>query len=331
MAWTPEEEQRRKRRRRLVRGLLVGGAALGLPALANVMVARRAKALPASRWGDPEHYDWLNGTVTFRRLGQGPPLVLLHSFGAGHASREWQAVAELMARDHEVFVPDLLGWGDSDRPGRTYDGELYIQLLSDFLIDVVQRRATVVATGLTCAYSIQVAVDQPESVRALGLVVPLGVDLHGDEPDLKDAIVHRLLKLPVLGTSALNVFTTRRGISHHLRREVFARSSRVTEELIDRYYRASHLPGGQAALAAYLAGYLNHSVRDLLARLEQPVWIAWGREATSPAIESADLWLRELPQARLEVFPDSASQPHAEVAESFASGLREFLQSLNGT
>ena len=306
----------------------MGGAALGLPALANVLVARRAKALPAPAWGDPEFYDWRDGTVCFRRLGSGPPIVLLHSFGPGHSSLQWREAAERLAGDHEVFVPDLLGWGDSDRPARTYDGELYIQLLNDFLIDVVRRRAVITAAGMTCAYAVQVAIDQSELVRALAMVVPLGVDLHGDEPDIKDAIVHRMLKLPILGTSALNVFTSRTGLTNHLRREVFHRPELVTDDMVDQHYRLSHQAGAQGALAAYLAGYLNHSVTGLLPRIEQPVWIAWGREAVSPAVESADVWLHDLTGAELEVLPDSALWPHAETPEAFSNALQAYLSGL---
>lgn len=327
MARTPEEEQRRKRRRRLIRGLIVGGAALGLPALANSFVARRAQKLPQTRWGQAASYDWRHGRIAFQRLGSGPPLLLLHSFGAGHSGIQWRAAAELLSQDYETLVPDLIGWGDSARPSLAYDHELFIELLSDFLRDVVGRPAVLVAAGMTAAYGIQVAVDRPELLRAVGLVVPLGIDLHGDEPDLKDAIVHRFLRLPVLGTSALNLFTSRAALAHQLREALFD-GEKLDPKLLEAHYRAAHLPGAQAALAAYLAGYLNHNVTPVLDQVEQPTWLAWGREVSSPAVESADLWLSRLRAAELEVFEKAASLPQTEVPEAFVKSLREFLSGL---
>lgn len=326
MAETPEEEQRRRRRRRLVRGLVVGGAALGLPALLNAVVARRAKRLPPSSSRSVDRYRWSGGEVRFRRLGQdGPPVVLIHSLGPGHSGEQWRPVAERLAADHEVFVPDLVGWGRSERPAITYDNEFYVELLLDFLSDVVGRRTSLVAAGLPAAYAIQTAVDLPEQVASLGLVVPLGLDLHGDEPDLKDALVHRMLRLPILGTSALNLFTSRAGLRHHLRREVFSDPDQVSEELVEQHYQSSHRPGAHAALAAYVAGYLNHDVSSILPRVEQPVWIGWGRQARSPAVESADLWLRELPAAELEVIEECGGHPHSEAPERVAPALADFL------
>lgn len=327
-AQSADEEQRRKRRKLLVKGLLVGGAAIGLPALANALVKRRAGQLAPARWGRTHRYAWKEGEVVFQNLGEGPPILLLHSFGPGHDAEEWRDAAECLARDHRVYAPDLLGWGHSDKPALTYDGELYIELVRDLLRDVVGRRAAVAAAGLPAAYAVQVAVDHPELVRGLALVGPLGIELNSDEPDFKDALLHRALRLPVLGTSALNLFTSRAAIAHHLRHDVYAAPERVDAGLVDHHYRASHQRGAQAVLAAYLAGYLNHGVEEELGRLTQPVWIGWGRAAASPPVESADLWLRHLPGAELEVFEGAATLPHAEAPVAFCRRLEHFLAGL---
>jgi pimeloyl-ACP methyl ester carboxylesterase len=44
-------------------------------------------------------------TLTQRRCGQGPPLVLLH--GLGLSWRSWRPVLGLLAEQHDVVVPDL--------------------------------------------------------------------------------------------------------------------------------------------------------------------------------------------------------------------------------
>ncbi len=327
-AQTSQQEQKRRRRKRLLKGLLLGGAAVGIPALANALIARRTRRLPGTGWGSSHRYAWRYGEIRFQLLGEGDPVVLLHSFGPGHSGDEWRPVAEFLAARHTVMVPDLLGWGRSDKPRIGYDGELYIRLVHDFLEDVVRERATLVGAGLSGAYAVQVAADRPELVHALGLVVPAGIDFHGDEPDIKDALVFRLLRLPVLGTSALNLYTSRTGLAHYLRRDVFAAEERVDAAAIDRLYRFSHQPGAHTALAAYLSGYLNHRVLRSLPRLKTAPWIAWGRAATSPPVESADLWLHHLPEAELEVFEDSGNLPHLEQAQAFSRKLEGYLSAL---
>ncbi len=328
MARTTEEEQKRARRQKLVKGLLLGGAAIGLPALANALVARRSKRLDAPAWGRTRRYAWKSGEVSYQMLGEGDAIVLLHSFGPGHDSEEWHAVAEILAHGHRVYALDLLGWGMSARPELTYDGELYIEMIRDFLADIVGEPATLVGAGLAAAYAVQVTVDHPESVRALALITPSGVDLHGDEPDLKDALVYSLLRTPIFGTSALNLYTSRTAIQTYLKREIFAAPERVDAALIEHHYESSHQPGSHSALAAYLCGYLNHRIKDMLPRLSVPLWIAWGSRATSPPIETADLWIRQIPAAELEVFKDTGNLPHTERAGRFSQRLERFLSSL---
>ena len=325
-----QEEQRRRRRKRLAGGLLFGAAAVGLPVLANYLIARRASRLPAFRWGRAARYAWRGAPgadVVFHRLGEGPPLVFLHSFGPGHDASQWHRAAELLADDYTVIVPDLLGWGESDRPAVHYDDELYLQLIEDFLIDVVRRRPVVVASGLAAAYAVQLVADAPDLVSALALVGPQGVDDHADEPDLKDALVHRFLRLPIFGTAAMNAATSRGAVENHLKSELYASSDRVDAALIERHYRSCHQSGARHALAAHLAGYLNHDVERELRRVEVPVWLAWGREARISPVELAERWQQGLPHSTLEVFDWCGSLPHAETPGLFARRLRAFLHS----
>jgi pimeloyl-ACP methyl ester carboxylesterase len=327
-AWTPEEEQRRRRRKRILQGLLVGGAAVGLPALVNAAISRRARRIEPTVWGRRHRYAWELGDVIFQRLGEGEPLVLLHSFGPGHDSIEWRDTAERLARRFQVFAPDLPGWGESDRPALDHDAELYIEFLIDFLIDLVRRRAVIVASGLAGAYAIQVAIDRPELVRGLVLVCPLGLEMASEEPDLQDAVIHRLLRLPVVGTSALNVYASRRGVEHHLRQELYANPAHVPDSLVDHYWRRAHEPGSRAALAAFLSGYLNHRVEDALPRLRVPTLLVWGRAAIQPAVTAADLWLRHLPEAELEIVEGAGVLPHAESPDSFGDLIEKFVGAL---
>jgi pimeloyl-ACP methyl ester carboxylesterase len=318
-------DKHRKRRRRLVRTLLWGAAAVGTPALANALIARRNRRLESPAWGRSRRYAWSKGKIDFQEIGDGAPVVLVHSFGPGHDSEHWRDAGTDLAKRQRVFALDLLGWGHSEKPRIEYDGELYIQLLKDFLEEVVRERAVIVAAGLAAAYAVQVAADSPEAVAGLGLCSPLGLTTHGEEPDLTDALTNRALRLPLAGTTILNLYTSRAAISRHLRREVFAAEDRVDAARIEHHYMSSHQPGSHLALAALLSGYLNHDVEPALARLDTPVWLAWGRSATAPLIETADLWLSRIGNAELQVFEGVGSHPHVETPQAFSDGLSGFL------
>ena len=61
-------------------------------------------------------------SLTAAVAGTGSPIVLLHGFPQTHLS--WRHVAADLAADHTVIVPDLRGYGASDKPAET-DGSVY--------------------------------------------------------------------------------------------------------------------------------------------------------------------------------------------------------------
>jgi len=63
-----------------------------------------------------------NGTergIFCRRLGSGPSMTLLHGYPS--SSYDWAAVSGSLSSSHALLMPDLLGFGASDKPaGHTY-------------------------------------------------------------------------------------------------------------------------------------------------------------------------------------------------------------------
>ena len=319
--------RRRRRRSRLFKGLLLSGTAVGLPALLNAVNARRQQRLAVPDWGRHRSYPWKYGEISYQRLGRGPALTLLHSFGPGHDAEEWRVFAQILGTDHTLFVPDLLGWGRSDKPHIAYDSALYLQLITEFLEDVLASRSTVIAAGSAAAYAVRVAAERPDLVSALALLVPGGIEVQRPGADLKRAVSYRLLRLPIFRTTALNALTSRSALTQYLKREIFHRDEQVDVGRVEHYYRSSHQPGSHWALTSYLRGELDLEIESILPRLSVPLWIGWGRHAPSPPVEAADLWLRLAPRANLEVLDDSATLPHLEQAGACAGLLGPFLAS----
>ncbi len=331
MARTSEQEIKHRRRKNLVRGLVLGGAALGLPIVVNRLVRRQARQLPAPQWGEPRKTELEGGRLLYQDL-EGPsdtvPVVLLHSFGPGHSGLHFREVAEALAQRRRVVVPDLLGWGASDRPSVKYSAALYTEQIGDLLAHAFDRPAAVLASGTSAALACDVAATRPELVAALGLIAPRGLEKRREGPDVRDSLLHAVLRLPLFGESALNAVTNRSAITQHLRTEVFRNEERASAH-IDEHYRNAHLPGSTAPLAAALCGRLDPELTDQLDTLQVPVWVAWGREATSPSLTHADLWLAQVPKAQLQVFEDAGSHPHVEQPASFAEAAEHFLEQVD--
>lgn len=316
------------RGRRFAKGLLWAGAAVGVPVLAAALLRRRAEPPAAPRWGRAHRFARRSGfEVVFQELGSGPPILLLHSFGPGYGAGEWRAAAEVLAESHRVYVPDFPGWGRTPGAAGAHHPERYLELIEDFLAGVVREKAVVAAAGLSAAFAVQAALDHPGRVRALALISPLGLGDDGDDPARAAgrSFVSTLVGLPLAGALALDLLTARTALEHHLRREVYAAPERVDAALLEQHYRSSHTRQARAALASYLAGDLWLDVSEELSRLRTPVWLAWGRQSKIPPAENADLWLRRLPEAQLDIFEGAGALPHAETPGLFCRALERFL------
>lgn len=67
----------------------------------------------------PRQYATFEGhRVAYVDIGNGPTLLLLH--GLGGTADFWQPVAELLQPNFRLIIPDLLGFGFSDKPRLTY-------------------------------------------------------------------------------------------------------------------------------------------------------------------------------------------------------------------
>lgn len=316
----------------LVKGLLVAGAAVGVPALVSEVIRRRAEPPQAPRWGRAHRYASSRGELVFQELGQRggrPPIVLLHSFGPGHDANEWRAAAELLAERYPVYAPDLPGWGRSSAPPlRQWRPSFFVEVIETFLAQVVREPAVLVAAGLPAAYAARIAAEHPGRLHALGLVCPLGLDSVDGQ-----AFLGKLLRVPILRDTVLDLLTSRSAIAHHLRKEIFAAPERADAALLEQHYRSSHTSRARAALTAYLQGSLQErqdGFAEALPEIGLPVWIAWGRRASSPRIEDADRWLHRLPHtAELEVFETAGALPHAETPTAFCRSLERFVESIS--
>ena len=330
MARSGSEQRKASRRRRLGQGIALGTIALGVPALVNSIIAKRAAQLPegsepvddewrSERWASPggELFVLTRGTST-----QTTPIVFLHSLGPGHSHQQWIAAAESLAPQHPVILIDLPGWGRSARTQANYGLKATVEAILGLNSEFIDQPFHVVASGESAPVALSLAEAAPEAVKSVALSGPAGLVLDGTEPSRRDWAFNKLLEAPIFGTSAVNAYTRRSAIDNNLIRHQLAPPS---AEQVDEHYRLAHLPRSTAPLSAFLRGRYERALGSLALAPDLKIWIAWGRKAVGEPVEDADLWLRHLQSAELVVFEQAASWPHVDQPTQFSQELTRFL------
>ncbi len=330
MARSGSEQRKASRRRRLGQGIALGTLALGVPALVNSMIAKRAAqlppgSLPADEDWRPERWASAVGElfVLTRGLSRpATPIVFLHSLGPGHSHQQWLAATESLALKHPLILVDLLGWGRSDRPKAPYGLKASVSTLKNLGSEFIGKPFHLVASGESAPVALSLAESAPEMVKSVALSGPAGLTLDSAEPSRRDWAFDQLLGAPIFGTSAVNAYTRRSAIENNLIRHQLAPPS---AEQIDEHYRLAHLPGSTSPVSTFLRGRYERALGTLALDPSLKVWIAWGRKAVGEPVEDADLWLRHLKSAELVVFENAASWPHVDQPKQFSDELVRFI------
>ncbi len=109
--------------------------------------------------------------------GQGEPVVFIHGSGpgaSGHSNFK-QNYPQFAAAGHRVIVPDLPGYGASDKPETIYSLDFFVTALTGLLDALDIQRCVLVGNSLGGAIAIKLALDQPARVSKLVLMAPGGL------------------------------------------------------------------------------------------------------------------------------------------------------------
>ena len=109
----------------------------------------------------------------YLKAGSGPPVVLIH--GGASDSRDWVGTMAALSHRYNLYAPDLIGFGLSDR---TKDG-YYLSDFSEFVLGFMEtlglERPVLVGHSFGGRLCLEIALRHPEKVRKLVLIDASGL------------------------------------------------------------------------------------------------------------------------------------------------------------
>jgi len=302
----------------------IGGISGGL-AFNNLRLERGGGRIRNRLGGETRYYRWRGGDLAYSVAGEGEALLLVHGVYAGASSFEFRRNFEELSKSFRVYALDLLGCGMSERPSSRYGPEDVASQIEDFVRDEIGGSAHLVASSLTAALVVPVAVRSPRLFEKLVLICPTGYGTLDRPSGRLGDVIYGLFLAPVLGNTLYHAIVSGRGIRYYLRSMAYHDPDLVTEELVEEYYRTSHQPGARYFPAAFVSGKLNLGVADLWPRVPQRTLICWGLEARTAPVSEAQRFVRHNPRSEPRFFEDAALLPHDERARTFNEEVRTFL------
>jgi pimeloyl-ACP methyl ester carboxylesterase len=232
-------------------------------------------------------WPWQGLPIRYQKAGlAGPPLLLIHGFGA--SSDHWRKNIPALATAHRVYAIDLVGFGKSVKPYPgdpvPYTFETWSRLVVDFCREIIAEPTFLIGNSIGCVVALQAAVTAPEQVRGVAMLNCSLRLLH--ERKRMTLPWYRSAPAPIfqglLGIRPFGYFffsrLARPTFIRNVLKQAYARQEAVTDELVNALFQPSQDEGAADVFLAFVRYSQGPLAEDLLPQIQCPVLIIWGAD-----------------------------------------------------
>lgn len=278
--------------------------------------ARKKDVLHAK---NKHQYSWRFGDIFYTKSGEGSPVLLIHDLKSTASAAEWTQLISHLSKDHTVYALDLLGCGRSEKPKMTYTNYIYVQLINNFIKEVIGARTTVITSGFSSTIAIMGCYSEPELYHKIMLVNPPSMKSMVKYPKANHKTLKYLIEMPIIGTSIYNMATSYSSIFNRYKKQVL-NLSEDTDHAMDLMYEASHLGGPSARYfyASEKCHYTNINILHALKKLNHSIYLIGGSDQEDIR-DIFDSYVVNNPSIETDYVDNCKHYPHIEKTEEFAS------------
>jgi pimeloyl-ACP methyl ester carboxylesterase len=301
------------------KGLTFGLAALALALGSCGLSAGDAVEGPYARLGPPD----APVKLYYSEEGKGPPLLLIHGFGA--STFTWRFVAPELARDYRVIAVDLKGFGQSDKP---FDGRYSVydqaELLAQLIEDKDLRDLTLVGHSFGGGVALLLALEADRRLdgRVTRLVLLDSIAYPQNIP-----VFFRLLDVPLV--SQLGVRMVPPLVQTRVALQIaYFDDSKIDPEEVELYAAPLKTAAGKHAIIHSARQIVPEDIAELSERyktIELPTLILWCDHDRIVPLEVGIKLRRTLPNSTLRLVEDCGHMPQEEQPASTLALIKGFI------
>lgn len=256
--------------------------------------------------------------TTYVCLGEStPPVLCIHGFDS--SLFEFRRLLPLLAKDHQTWAVDMLGFGFTDRVAYpNISPEAIKQHLYAFWTQMIGQPCILAGASMGGAAALDFTLTYPDAVAGLVLLDSAGF--------AAGPAMGKLMVPPLDGwaTAFLRSPRVRRSIS----RQAYCDKSFVTADA--ELCAALHLqcPQWQEALIAFTKSGGYNFLSQRIQAITCPTLVIWGQQDKILGTKDAQRFEQTIPHCELVWVPDCGHVPHLEKPHITAEAISRFIQNL---
>lgn len=262
-------------------------------------------------------YAQANGLkIHYNEVGTGDALICLHGGGPGASGwSNYQRNVGPLSENFRVILPDLPGFGKSDKPEITGGRfAMYAKTVRDLMDEIGIEKASFIGNSMGGGTSLKFAMEYPDRAERIVAMGPAGgVSLFNPMPT--EGIRYLMSYYAPPGPS-------KEKMERFLRTIVYDQS-RLNDELFEARYQSSIQPELLNAPQSRSA-QLEDLWKDL-DKVPHKVLLIWGRDDRVVPMDGGIFMLQRLPDARLHVFSQCGHWAQWEKTDEFNALVKAFL------
>jgi len=236
-------------------------------------------------------------------------LVLIHGLGA--SAERWSHVIPLFANYYRVVVPDLIGFGYSDKPIADYTPNYFLEFLEKFFTACNIEHPSIIGSSLGGQISAEYASLHSQKIKKLVLVSPAGV-MKQSTPALDAYIMAALYPNKI---SAKNAFELMEGSGKP-----------VDDKTVNEFITRMQLSNAKLAFMSTILGLKNSkSVLSKLESISVPTLVVWGENDPVIPINYADDFVSAIVDCKFFKMDGCGHTPYVQDPSTFVSNVLKFL------
>jgi len=255
--------------------------------------------------------------IHYREEGKGFPLVLIHGFSS--CLQNWDALTERLKTNYRIIRFDVPGFGLTELNGVSTPITVgnCVQFIKKFLDKIGVEKLSLAGSSTGGWIAWEFASAFPRAVNRLVLINSAGYFTSYSKPP-----VFYFVNRPVV-KKLLNRGIPRWPVKQILK-SAFGNKKKLTNKLIDRYYKIVNRQGNLAAMIKIAAQEINADTEKIKA-IETPSLIIWGDRDKIISVREAHRFHKDLVNSKLIIYNGVGHLPMEEVPDQTANDIRRFL------
>lgn len=273
-------------------------------------------------------FTWRYGEIFYSKHGKGSPVLLIHDLNPSSSSYEWEKCIKHLAKNHTVYAIDLLGCGQSDKPNMTYSNYLFVQLITDFIKNVIGEKTDVITTGESSSFTLMACNMNPEHFNKIIVLNPTNLVKLCASPNKEKNALKFLIDMPVIGTLIYNIAFSSKNIKKLFEEKYYYKGHMVSTNTLDTYYESAHLQNskGKYLLSSIKANYTNINIVHALKKINNSIYLVGSREQKD-ITEIMNSYVAYNPSIEASYVDGSKYLPQLECPERLLKVLNLYLES----